>query len=309
MARQNAVKQQSTDRGLKKLPPELRVFWTICTHHLYLRAEVHDAEVVRGNRRVRRFECLSFAVRARNNLGHPIASERHIKELFGHHRLGTSRLQNVFIGRHNLARFHLRFDGQRHMHRHLVTVKVRVERAAHERMHLYRIAFYEHRTKRLDALPMERRRAVEQDMLIFDDMFENRPYFRNAVFDETTGAANVVCKLLFEELGNDKRPEQLECHVLWETALVEFEVGTNDDYRTTALIYALAEQILAEISLLAFEIVGQRFQRTAMCLAHRRVRRVAVADGVVDKRIDRLLQNALFVAQNDIRRVNINQFF
>ena len=49
------------------------------------------------------------------------------------------------------ARFELRFDRQRHMHRHLVAVEVGVERRANERMQLNGLALDQHRLECLNA--------------------------------------------------------------------------------------------------------------------------------------------------------------
>ena len=42
--------------------------------------------------------------------------------------------------------------------------------------------------------------------------------------------------------------------------MVELELGTNDDDRTTGVIDALAQKILTEASLLALEHIAERFQ-------------------------------------------------
>src|SRR3546814_8989025 len=65
---------------------------------------------------------------------------------------------------------------------------------------------------------------------------------------------------------------------------------------------ALAEQILAEATLLALEHVRQRFQRTLVGARDR-----ATAAAVVEQRIDGFLQHALFVADDDVRRAQLHQ--
>src|SRR5579863_4747595 len=62
----------------------------------------------------------------------------------------------------------------------------------------------------------------------------------------------------------DERLEKLERHLLWETALVELQLRANYDDRTAGVVHALAQQILAEAALLAFERVRERLERTVV---------------------------------------------
>ena len=45
--------------------------------------------------------------------------------------------------------------------------------------------------------------------------------------------------------------KQLERHLLWQTALVQLELRTDDDDRAAGVVDALAEQVLAEAALFA----------------------------------------------------------
>ena len=56
-----------------------------------------------------------------------------------------------------------------------VAVEVGVERRADERVNLDRLAFNEHRLKRLDTKAVEGRGAVEEHRVILDDLFKNVP--------------------------------------------------------------------------------------------------------------------------------------
>ena len=77
---------------------------------------------------------------------------------------------------------------------------------------------------------------------------------------------------------------------------------TNHDHRTTGVVHALTEQVLTETTLLTLDHIGQGLERTL----------VGAGDGtaattVVQQRINRLLQHALLVAHDDIRRSQIKQ--
>ena len=75
-------------------------------------------------------------------------------------RLAVCGMQDVIGRHHQNARFQLRFKRQRDVHGHLVAVEVGVERGADQWMQLDRLAFDQHRLKRLNAETMQRRRAV-----------------------------------------------------------------------------------------------------------------------------------------------------
>src|SRR3546814_12493061 len=81
------------------------------------------------------------------------------------------------------------------------------------------------------------------------------------------------------------------------TALVQLQRRTDHDDRTARVVDALAEQVLAETTLLALDHVGKRFQRALVGASDR-----TAATAVVDQRVDRILQHAPFIAHDDVRR-------
>src|SRR5207248_10896389 len=100
----------------------------------------------------------------------------------------------------------------------------------------------------------------------------------------------------------DERLEELEGHLLRQTALVQLQFGTDDDDGAAGVIDALAEEVLAEAALLALERVGERLERTIVrALQH------AAAAAVVEERVDRFLQHALLVAHDDVGRAELEQ--
>ena len=107
---------------------------------------------------------------------------------------------------------------------------------------------------------------------------------------------------VLDELLHDKRAEQLNGHFLRHAALIELQLQADDDNRTAGIVDALAQQVLTEAALLALEHVGQGLQRTVV-----RTGDSAAAAAVVDEGIHGLLQHALFVADNDIRRIELDE--
>ena len=77
-----------------------------------------------------------------------------------HNGASVRRLKNVVGSQHQIARLCLSLLGKRHMHRHLVAVKVRVEGGTHKRVELYGSSVHQHRLKGLYAQAVQSRRTV-----------------------------------------------------------------------------------------------------------------------------------------------------
>src|SRR6185312_14780751 len=111
-----------------------------------------------------------------------------------------------------------------------------------ERMDLDRLAFDEHRLKRLDTETVEGRSAVEQDGVVLDDLFEDVPddgiLHLNHLFGLLDGGAMAG---LFETV-IDEGLEEFERHLLGQAALVQLQFGTHDDDRAAGVVDALAEK-------------------------------------------------------------------
>src|SRR5436190_19983356 len=179
------------------------------------------------------------------------------------------------------------------MNSHLVAVEVSVECRTNGRMDLDRFTVNKHRLECLDAKAVKRRSSVQKDRMLADHFFQNVPndrllplYHFTRLFDG--GGVLVAFKLVVDE-----RLEQLESHLLGQTALVKFQLRANDDHRTSRVINTLSEQILAEASLFSFERSRKRFQWAII-----RTAKHSAATTVVKQRIDRFLQHALFVSDD-----------
>src|SRR6266513_1856790 len=85
---------------------------------------------------------------------------------------------------------------------------------------------------------------------------------------------------------------------------MKFQLGTDDNNRTTRVIDALSEQILTEASAFAFEHVAERFERSVA-----RTSNCATVPAVVEQGVNGFLQHSLFVANNDVRRFEQKQIF
>ncbi len=217
-------------------------------------------------------------------------------------RIAVRREQHVVRRQHERACFQLRFERERNVHGHLVTVEVGVERGAHQRMQLDRLAFDQHRLERLNAEPMQRRRPVQHHRVLADDLFQDVPHHRLARLDHLLRGLDRGRQPLQFELVEDERLEQLERHQLRQTALMQLQLRADDDHRAARVVDTLAEQVLPEAAALALDHVGERLQRTLVGTGHR-----LAATAVIEQRIDRLLQHALLVTHDDLGRLEFKQ--
>ncbi len=217
-------------------------------------------------------------------------------------RRAVGGVQDVIGRHHQHARLELRLERQRHVHGHLIAVEVGVEGRADERMQLDRLALDQHRLERLDAQAVQRRSAIEQHRMLADHLVKDIPDLGLLLLHELLRLLHRGGEALGVEPRVDERLEQLERHLLRQAALVQLELGTDDDHRTARIVDALAEQVLPEAALLALEHVGERLERPLVGAGDD-----AAAPAVVEQRVDRLLQHPLLVADDDVGRAQLDQ--
>ncbi len=188
------------------------------------------------------------------------------------------------------------------MNGHLVTVEVGVERRADERVQLDCLAFDQHRLERLDTETVQRRRTVQHHRVLADHLFEDVPHHRRLVLDLLLRSLDGRSYPHHFQLVEDERLEQLERHQLRQAALVQLQRRADHDDRTARVVDALAQQVLTETTALALDHVSERLQRTLVRARHR-----LAATTVVEQRVDGFLQHPLFVADDDFRRLQLEQ--
>ena len=101
----------------------------------------------------------------------------------------------------------------------------------------------------LDALAMQSRCAIQENILSFNYLFKNCPHFRNSFFNQAPSATDVVRELSLKKARDNKRPEQFKRHFLRQTALVQFKVGTDNDDRAARVVNTLTKKVEAEVAL------------------------------------------------------------
>src|SRR5271165_5291180 len=134
------------------------------------------------------------------------------------------------------------------------------------------------------------------------NLLKDVPNLRRLTFNHLFCASDRVYISKLLESPNDERLKQDERHFLGQTALMQFQLRSYHDHRTARVIHPLAEQVLAEPSTLALEHVAQGLQRTISCACNR-----AAVPSVIEKRVNRFLQHALLVSNDDIRSLQLQK--
>ena len=188
------------------------------------------------------------------------------------------------------------------MDRHLVAIKVSVKGCTDQWVQLDRLAFDQLRLKRLDAETVKCRCAVQQNRVLANNFFQNVPDFRLFFFHQLLCRFDRTGQAFGVEAGIDERFEQLERHLLRKTAFMQFHVRANHNDRTTRIVDALTKQVLTETTMLAFEHVRQRLQRTLIGAGNG-----PTTTAIVEQSVNRFLQHPLFVADDDVWRAQLHQ--
>src|SRR5512138_531387 len=96
--------------------------------------------------------------------------------------------------------------------------------------------------------------------MLVDHLVEDVPNLGTLLLHHLLRALDGVDVAALLELVVDEGLEELERHLLRKTALMQLQRRTNDDHATTRVVDALAEQVLAEPTLLALEHVAKALQ-------------------------------------------------
>ena len=83
---------------------------------------------------------------------------------------------------------------------------------------------------------------------------------------------------------------------------MEFQFRAYDDNGTAGVVNTLTQEVLTETALLTFQHIGKGFQRTVA-----RARNRTAAAAVIDQGVNRFLQHAFLVADNDVRCTEVQE--
>ena len=243
----------------------------------------------------------SLALGPVDGQGQVVDAEDHV---LGGHGDGPAggRREDVVGRQHQHPGLGLGLSRQGQVDGHLVAVEVGVEGGAHQGVDLDGLALDQHRLEGLDAQAVEGGGPVEKDRMLLDHPFEHVPHLGTAALDHPFGRLDVLGVLGVHQPLHHERLEQLEGHQLGQTALVELQGGSDHDDRTARVVDPLAQQVLTEPALLALQHVRQALERTVARPGHR-----PAAPTVVEEGVDRLLQHALLVVDDDLGGAEVEQ--
>ena len=138
--------------------------------------------------------------------------------------------------------------------------------------------------------------------MLADYLFEDIPNLWPLLLDHALRRLDRAGEAVELQFRVDERLEQFERHLLRQPALVQLQLRADDDHRTAGIVDALAKQVLTEAPLLALQHVGQRLERPLVGAGND-----AAAAAIVEERINRLLQHALLVADDDVGRAQLDE--
>src|SRR5260370_7800880 len=138
--------------------------------------------------------------------------------------------------------------------------------------------------------------------MLENDVFQNDPNNSFLLLDHFLGLLDGGAMALGFELVIDEWLEELERHLLGQTALVELQLGADDDDGAAGVVHALAEKVLAETPLLALERVAEGLERAVVGSTQN-----AATAAVVEQSVDGFLKHALFVAYDDVGRAQFHE--
>ena len=188
------------------------------------------------------------------------------------------------------------------MNCHLVTIEVGVICRTNQRVQLDGFTFDQYRFKGLDTQTVQSWCTVQHNRVFADNFVQDIPNDSFFALNHFLRGFDGGGQATQFQLAVDERFEQLQRHFLRQTALMQTQVWTYGDYRTTGVVNTLTEQVLTETTLLTFDHIGQRFQRTFVRTGDR-----TTATTVIQQGVNRFLQHTFFVAYDDIWRSQIQQ--
>ena len=235
------------------------------------------------------------------NSGQVVAAQDHILSRNGN-RCAVRGLQQVAGSQHQHLGLAAGILAQGQVNCHLVTVEVGVECGTCQGVQLDGTAFDQHGVEGLNAQTVQGRCTVQQDRVALDHGLQAVPDLGLCTLDHLTGRLDVVGNTLLDQILHHEGLEQLQSHLLGQTALIHLQLRADDDNRTAGVVNTLAQQVLAEAALLALQQIGQALQGTVVGAGDR-----AAAAAVVDQAVNCFLQHPLLVAHDDVGSTQLQQ--
>ena len=227
--RHDFVNDHTTNRSfLNHLINNIAVFIQVFCNNADDSMDIYLTFVVSNQCFFRTVEDQAFTFSTLTQLGDVIQTQYHILSRHCDRRT-IRRVQNIMSLEHQHLCFQNCFVAQRQVNSHLVTVEVGIERRTCQRVQLNSFSFDHLRLESLNTQTVKCRRTVQQYRMTLHYVFSHQ--FRN-------------------------------------TAFTHLQFRTYDDNRTGRIVNTLTQQVLTETSLLTFQAVRKRFQRTVGISLH-----------------------------------------
>ena len=98
--------------------------------------------------------------------------------------------------------------------------------------------------------------------------------------------------------------EKLQRHQFWKPTLIHSQIRSYDDDGPAGEVHPFSKKVLSKSSLLSFDDLAQRFQRSLV-----RPFDGVASSSVVDEGVHRLLKHPLFISYNDLGSVEFHKSF
>ena len=211
------------------------------------------------------------------------------------------RSEQVLSREHKNSRFSLRLRRQRNVNSHLVTVKVCVIHVTDQWVNLNRLSINQNRFKRLNTKSVQRRRTVQKNRVLSNDLFQTIPNRWVHSINHPLRGLDVLSNSLFNQGLHYERLEQFKCHFLRNSALVKLQVWPDDNNRSTRVVNPLTKKVLSESSFLTLQHVRERLERSCVRSNDR-----TCSSTVINQSINCFLKQSLFVVDNRFRSMNLD---
>ena len=297
------IDENTTHRGIAQHFDIIAVLIEVLYTHLHGSMQCHLTFVVGNLSLLRSVENETFALGTGAQFGNVVQTQDHILRRHGD-RGTVGGVKDIVGTKHQHLSFENSLVTKRQVHGHLVTIEVGIEGGTSQGVQLNGFTLNHFGLESLDTETVQSRGTVEEYGVSFHHVLENIPYNGIFAIDDFLRRLPRLDDTALDELADNKRFIELGCHVFGQTAFIHFQFRTYHDNRTGRVVDTFTEKILTETSLLTFQTVGERFQRTiGIGLHSTRLTRV------VEQRVDSLLQHTFLIAENHLRSFNLHQTF
>ena len=124
-----------------------------------------------------------------------------------------------------------------------------------EGMHGDRLAFHQDGLEGLNPESVKRRFSIQEHRMVLNDLFEGDPRFVFLPFDKIPGLMDRIHEPQVNETLVYVWLEEFQRHFLGKTALVDLELGIDNDHRNAGVVSPLTDE-LPEQGIITSQVIG-----------------------------------------------------